>query len=239
MADEARHHHYIPQGYLRGFAQTRGERQWYVNVTDLDQKRTFTTNLLNVCGERDFMRVEMEGYEPDKLEKEMSKFEAQCVESIRRIAQTGKFEGDDANHVMNLMALLAVRSPEMRENIRDFHERVAKRTMDLVLAKKERWEGQMRQLRETGEPVHENLSYEDMKEFHERGEYEVTVRREYHIGTEFRLMPTVLEEMGKRLWTVYTTDGRQGESVTTNHPVTLTFIEPEKVPAWARSPALP
>lgn len=236
MAEEARHHHHIPQGYLRGFAQQRSARQWYINVTDLEQKKTFTTNVRNVCGERDFMRVEMEGYEPDKIEKEMSNFEAQCIDAIRRIAQTGKFEGDDANQAMNLMALFAVRSPEMRENIRDFHERIAKRTMDLVLAKKERWEGQMQQLRDAEKQVNEDLTYEDMKEFHERGEYDVTVRREYHIGTEFRLMPKVLEEIGKRLWTVYRTDGKHGEFVTTNHPVTLTFIEPDKLPAWARSP---
>lgn len=234
MAEESRHHHYIPQAYLRGFARPKSGRQWYTNVTDLAGDRAYPTNVRNVCGERDFMRAEIAGHEPDKIEKEMSNFEAKCIEAIRRVAQTAKFDGEDANLTLNFMALLAVRSPETRENIRDFHERVAKRMMDLSLATKERWEGQMAQLRARGGPVNDDLTYEDMKAFHEAGQYKVTVRREYQIGTEFRLMPTVLEELGKRLWTVYTTDGSYGEFITTNRPVTLSFIEPENIPPLYR-----
>lgn len=237
MADEARHHHYIPQGYLRGFAQKRGERQWYIHVNDLEAKRSFPTNVRNVCGERDFNRVELEGHPPDRLEKEMSAFETKCVEAIRRIAATGKFDGEDADLTLNLMALFAVRSPEMRENIRDFLARVAQQIMRLSLATKERWEGQMRHMREAGRPVNDNIMYEDMVDFVERGEYEITVKREYHLGTEFQLMPKVLEQLGHRRWTVYTTDGKNGEFITTNRPVTLTYIDPSRVPPWmAHSP---
>lgn len=234
MAEESRHHHYIPQAYLRGFAQPRGARQWYTHVTDLPEERSYITNIRNVCGERDFMRFEHEDHEPDRIEKEMSNFESKCIEAIRRVAETSKFEGEDANLTLNLMALLAVRSPEMRENMRDFHERVAKRMMDLSLATQERWEGQMAQLCAAGGKVNDNLSYEDMKSFHEGGQYKVSVRREYQIGVEFRLMPTVLEELGKRLWTVYTVDGTYGEFITTNRPVTLSYIEPDKVPPLFR-----
>lgn len=176
------------------------------------------------------MRVDMDGYEPDKIEKEMSPFETKSIEAIRRVASTGRFQGEDANLTLNLMALLAVRSPEMRENIRGFHERVAKQIMSVSLATRERWQGLMDQLRATGKLVNDSVTYEDMKAFVQRGEYDVTVAREYHIGTEFEMMSTVLEELGKRRWTVYTTDGKQGEFITTNRPVTLTYIDPSKVP---------
>ena len=237
MVKEARHHHYIPQGYLRGFAQRRGERQWYVHVTDLEQRRSFQTNTRNVCGERDFMRINIAGHAPDRVEKELAAFEKKSIEAIRRVAAGRKFEGEDGNLTMNLMALLAVRSPEMRESMREFHERIAKRVMDLSLATKQRWEEQMQQLRVAGKMVNDDLTYEDIKAFHTGGQYKVTVKREFQMGTEFQLMPTVLEELGKRLWTVYTTDGKQGEFVTTDRPVTLTYIDPSKVPAsMARSP---
>jgi hypothetical protein len=36
------------------------------------------------CGKRDFMRVEMEDYQSDGIEKEMSNFEMQCIDAIRR-----------------------------------------------------------------------------------------------------------------------------------------------------------
>lgn len=234
MSEESRHHHYIPQAYLRGFAQKRGARQWYTHVTDFAEDRIYPTNIRNVCGERDFMRIEIEGHEPDKIEKKMSGFETKCIEAIRRVAETSKFEGEDANLTLNLMALLAVRSPEMRENMRDFHERVAKLTLDIALATEERWESQMVQMRAKGGPVGDNVTYEDIKSFHEGGQYKVMVGREYHMGTEFQLMSTVLEELGKRLWSVYATDGTYGEFITTNRPVTLSFIEPDKVPPLYR-----
>lgn len=235
MPSEPRHHHFIPQGYLRGFAQQRGSRQWYTHVTNLVKGSSYLTNVRNVCGERDFMRVEMDGYAPDAIEKEMSNFEALCIAAIRRVAETSIFSGEDANLILNFMALLAVRSPEMRENVRGFHERVAKQIMDLTLATKARWEGQMAHMRANGGLVNDDLTYEDMKAFHEGGQYEITVRREYHMGTEFKLMPTVLEELGKRSWTLYIADGTYGEFITTNRPVTLTYIEPEKVPPVYRS----
>jgi hypothetical protein len=234
MADIARHHHYIPQGYLRGFAQKRSGRQWYVHVTDLAQKRSYPTNTRNVCGERDFMRIDVAGHAPDRVEKDLSAFETKSVEAIRRVAASGKFEGEDATLTLNLMALLAVRSPEMRENMRDLHEKIANRVMDLSLATRERWKQQMEQLRDAGKAVNEDLTYEDMKAFHDGGQYKVTVKREFHMGAEFQMMPTVLEELGKRLWTVYTTDGKRGEFVTTDRPVTLTYVDPSKVPAWMR-----
>jgi hypothetical protein len=233
MADEARHHHYIPQAYLKGFAQQRSERQWHTHVTDFQAQRTYTANVRNVCGQRDFMRIELDGHAPDAVEKEMANFEAQCIGAIRRVAETGKFDGEDANWTLNFMALLAVRSPEMRENLRGFHEQVAKRVMDVALATKDRWEGQAARMRADGVPVDE-VSYEDVKAFHEGEQYKVTLAREYHIGTEFKMMDAVLELLGQRLWTVYTTHGSTGEFLTTNRPVTLTYIDPEKIPPFYR-----
>jgi len=233
MANEARHHHYIPQAYLKGFAVKRSERQWYTHVTDFSADRTYTANVRNVCGERDFMRIEVAGYAPDAIEKEMANFEAQCIGAIRRIAQTGNFNGDDANWTLNLMALMAVRSPEMRENIRDFHEQVAKRVMDLALATKDRWERQTARMRADGVPVND-ITYEEVKSFHKREQYKVTLLREYQIDTEFKMMEQVLELLSQRLWTVYKTDGSTGEFLTTNRPVTLIYIDAEKVPSLYR-----
>jgi hypothetical protein len=234
MAAEARHHHYIPQGYLRGFAQNRSERQWYVHVADLEKKRGYCANTRNVCGQRDFMRVDIDGHPPDRVEKDLSGLESKCIEAIRRVSTSKKFEGEDASLIINLMALLAVRSPEMRENMRDFNERVMKQVVGITLSSKERWEAQMMQLRSAGKPVNDDLTYEDMKAFHEEGNYKVTVNREYQIGTEFQMVPTVLELLSKRMWTLYSVDGKHGEFVTTNRPVTLTFIDPSKVPGLMR-----
>lgn len=230
MGSEARHHHYVPQGYLRGFGHKKG-KNWFVFANDLGTGRSYETNTRNVCGERDFMRFESEGHAPDVLEKELSKLEGAACEAIRNVVRAAKFESEDKVLILNLMALLAVRSPERRESMRQSHETVAKRLLDLILADKERWDAETEKL---GDANSSTVSYEQAKEFHERGEYTIQVNRERHIISEFDVFDTVLRLLGRRLWTLYTTNGEHGDFVTTNRPVAISFNEPEKVPLSMR-----
>ena len=229
---EARNHHYIPQGYLRGFGWKRGKHHLVV-VHDFQNKRTYETNTRNVCAERDFMRFEAQGRKPDWLENELSKLESKACEAIRNVVQARTFAGEDKNYILNLMALLAVRSPEQRENMRDFQARIATRVMDLVLEKKELWESENRRMQESTGETH-NVTYEQAKEFHERGEYKIEVAREHHIGTEMKLFATVLQLLNHRNWTMYVTDGTYGEFITTDRPVVLAYMDPERAPQYMR-----
>lgn len=230
MGSEARHHHYVPQGYLRGFGHKKG-KNWFVFASDLGTGRSFEANIRNVCGERDFMRFETKDHAPDVLEKELSKFEGTACEAIRSVVRTAKFESEEKVVILNLMALLAVRSPERRESMRQSHETVLKRVLDLTLANKERWDSQVEKL---GAANPGQVSYEQVKEFHERAEYTIEVNRERHILSEFDVLDTVLQLLGRRRWTLYTTNGEHGDFVTTNRPVVISFTEPEKVPPFMR-----
>lgn len=237
MADNSRmtnsrNHHYIPQGYLRGFGIRRGKHHMVV-VHDFQGKRTYETNTRNVCAERDFMRFEAQGRKPDWLEEEFSKLESKACEAIRHVVQTRIFEGDDKNYILNLMALLAVRSPEQRENMRDFQARVATRIMDLILEDRDRWESENKRMQEATGRTHK-VTYEEAKEFHERGDYKIKVLRERHITTEIKLFEAVLQLLGQRKWTLYVADGTYGEFITTDRPVVIAYIEPEKVPKYLR-----
>jgi len=61
---DSRNHHYIPQGYLRGFGWKRGKHHMVV-VHDFQERKTYETDTRNVCAQRDFMRFEAEGRKPD------------------------------------------------------------------------------------------------------------------------------------------------------------------------------
>jgi hypothetical protein len=229
---ESRNHHYIPQGYLRGFGWKRGKHHMVV-VHDLQEKKTYETNTRNICAQRDFMRFEVKGRKPDWLEEEFGKLESEAVAAIRDVAKSGVLDGENKNYILNLMALLAVRSPEQRENMREFQARVAERVMDLVLEDKQRWESQIKKMEETkGNPS--LVTYEDAKDFHRRGEYKIEVARERHIQTEIDLYNTVLQLLGQRKWTLYLVPGDYGEFITTSRPVVIAYIDPEKVPAYLR-----
>jgi hypothetical protein len=75
----ARRHHYVPQCYLNGFVTDR-EKPKLIAV-DLATRRTFETTPANVAAERDFHRIDIDGYAPDALENAFSEFETQVAHS--------------------------------------------------------------------------------------------------------------------------------------------------------------
>lgn len=229
MAKEARHHHYIPQCYLRGFGVGNGKR-CKVTVADLQTGSYFETNPRNIGGVRDFNRVAVDGMKPDALEGMLSTFEGKVADAIRNVSQNSKFEGEDRLAILNLIALLAIRSPQQRENLRRFEERLLKQVIGLTLATKERWEGQIQQLKAAGKPVDDSLTYDDMKAFYDKDKYDITMNNEHHIGLEFTGIDAVLPALVHRKWRLHTTTRAQGCFVTSDHPVLLSYKDPEKVP---------
>jgi hypothetical protein len=83
-----------------------------------------------------------------------------------------------------------------------------------------------------GEP---KLTYEEVKEFHERGEYDILLNRGYHIGLELRTHDPVLHALAARKWTLYLSDDATGCFVTTDRPVMLTYVNPMDVPPLYRN----
>lgn len=204
-----------------------------VVVHDLQGKKTYETNTRNICAQRDFMRFQVKGRKPDWLEEEFGKLESEAVAAIRDVAKSGVFDGENKKYILNLMSLLAVRSPEQRENMREFQARVAEGVMDLVLEDKERWEFQIKEMEETT-GKQSLVTYEEAKDFYRRGEYTIEVARERHIQTEIDFYNTVLQLLGQRKWTLYLVSGDYGEFITTSRPVVIAYIDPEKVPEYLR-----
>jgi hypothetical protein len=238
MSTEARHHHHIPQFYLRGFAANTGKGDYKLTVANVAAGRFFETNPRNVGGKRDFNRIEIEGHPPDALEQKLAGFEAEVAESLRRVAESQKFAGDERRNVLNFIALLAVRSPQMREHVRKMQEELMKKMLSISLTSKQRWEQQEAKMIAAGKgppPGEPRLTYEQVKEFHEHGEYDILLNRGYHIGLELRTHDPVLRALAARKWTLYTSDDTAGCFVTTDRPVMLTYVKPMEVPLFHRN----
>lgn len=215
---EARGHHYISQCYLKRFTRN-GSKKSQLWVCDLANGHSFSTVPANVAKERDFNRIE--GLPPGELDNRLGVFERAADKALDMIEQTRTLENFDAwLHVLNLAALFAVRTPRMRESVREFHERVARMMMDVTLAKPERWESSMRQAREAGHlPAESSVTYEQIKDFHDRGEYTLSVSTTHHIGLEFHVFEPVLRTLVSRKWTLYVAAPDSGGFITTDTPV--------------------
>jgi len=88
---EARKHHYISAFYLRGFSVGKGKHR-KIQVARLPENRFSDENPKKVAVVPDFMRVEIEGMQPDGLENALSKFETAAAEAIVRVAGSGSLK---------------------------------------------------------------------------------------------------------------------------------------------------
>ena len=152
MATKA-NHHFIPQFYLRGFAEGIG-RQARLFTFDRETKRSFTTKVRNVGSTRYFNRVEADGIHPDAVEDGYAEIEAGISTHLVEVIDAQAFpSGKHFNSIINLVANVSVRNPRFRENISGFLEDVAKQVLNVSLSSEEIWSSQLRQMKQNGVPL--------------------------------------------------------------------------------------
>lgn len=228
----ARHHHFLSQCYLKGF--TRGEsKKSKLAVIDAKNTRHFQTTPRNVGGMRDFNRIESEGVDPNHLELELAKFESRAASALNNLRKTLDFSGETKDVLLNLIALISIRSPERREHMKNFEVQVAEKIMSMTLDSKERWESQVSKL-EGNNSQKNKVSYEDAKKFFESKQYTIEVAREHHIRMEMKQIDAILPYLFHRKWLLLVTDDIAGPFITTDRPMNLSWKEPEKVPPFHR-----
>lgn len=224
---EARNHHYVPQGYLRFFGDRAG-RKARVFVTDLERRKQFTTLVRNIGASRDFNRIETDLHEPNALEKAYGEFETQATEAIRRIDSSKTLSStEDFIVVLNLIALLAIRNPRVRSSYSDFMENIWKRSAELIVHSRERWEATEKKMREAGYTNSADISYEEMKDFVQRGEYDVETSTTAHASMELKQLTFMTDLLAKRKWKLLVSSSNTGDFITSDHPVCLIPTRPE------------
>ena len=111
----ARKHHYVPQMYLSGFTDEKGQ----CFAVDASTRASFRSAPEGISAKRDYNLIEAPGVPPDALEKELGNFEGVIAPGIKRIRETASFgeNGKDREDVINLITLLAVRNPRTRKDM--------------------------------------------------------------------------------------------------------------------------
>jgi hypothetical protein len=215
----ARKHHYVPQMYLSGFADPNGQ----CFVVDASTRNSFTTSPGNIAAERDFNRIDLEGVPPDALEKELGKFEGVIAPALQRVRTDGTFKDpSDREDVINLITLLVVRNPRKRENIDLLMGDLLQLMLDMSLESKERWEGQVAQMKKYGTwPKDAAADYEEYKKFANENKGALLVSKQFQIELELEHLARMYPYFDARRWRVLKAKDNTGGFVTTDHPVCL------------------
>lgn len=218
-----RKHHYVPQFYLRGFV---GEKD-QLFVCDRPSEKSFRTTPKNVAAERDFNTVEIEGIDPAAVEKALADFEGKVAPALERIKEAKSLSvKEDRDALMNLICALAIRNPRQRATINDFVAELADKILRLGLATKERWEGQVEEMKKAGVwDAGSEVSYEEMKKYSEDRTKRISVAKEFNIAVEAEQHGRLLQHIGNRKWQLMVARNDTGGFVTTDVPVCLHWTD--------------
>src|SRR4030042_1947343 len=235
MSKQARHHHYIPQFYLRGFLPT-GQKKPVLTVIDLKEQRVFQTGTQVIGGIHDFNRIEAERVLPDSLENSLSFFEGQVAAALKELEEQRTFVDKPIfDTIINFIALLAIRHPLVRTNVANAQASLTKMVLAAILANKERYESNLRKARRDVADIEEDIPYEEMKESFDSEEYHIVVPNEFHIDMEFKGIDMILPYLFGRGWILIVADENAGPFVTCDRPVILEWKHPESMPPFYRN----
>lgn len=96
--------------------------------------------------------------------------------------------------------------------------------MGLALSTKEIWESQMRQMREAGYPVEDDLTYEEMKRFNDGKKYDIIIDQTHLIGMEFKMLDPVLQCSARRNW-CFASVPEGYQYISSDDPVVLSWVD--------------
>lgn len=218
----ARRHHYVPQFYLRGFTRNRGKKSKFFAV-DIVGRKSFWTTPANVCAVRDFNRVEAPGLTADALETSLSQFESVVARGLQTIIENRTTRDSKAwNCVLNLMSVMAVRNPHTRRQMERFQSEILQHIARLTVQSRELWEGTLKGMLKDGSiDKPPKVSYEQIKQFVDKGEYTISFPPGYHTVMEFGAQGAVLNALAHRKWLLLSVEPGCGEFITTDLPVCL------------------
>jgi Protein of unknown function (DUF4238) len=218
-----RRQHFVPQFYLRGFVGETG----MLFVIDRPSKKSFRTPPKNVAAERDFNRVDVEGMDPNAIEKDLAEFESKVAPALKRVKAAKSLDDKkDRDAAMNLICALAIRNPRQRARINDFVAELMQRAGETIVATKEQWESLVRRMKAAGiGDDSSSVPYEEMKKFIKERRYKIEVRNELNVSLEIDEHDSLLQYLSARRWQILVANEGSGGFVTTDVPVCITWLD--------------
>lgn len=217
----ARRHHYLPQSYLSGFTDS-GTKDGRFYVVDVGSGHRFRTSPINVAVSKDFNRVDIEGLPSDTLENAFSPMEGMAANAIATTVRSGAFPNDeDYSSILNLICLVAVRNPAMRNAFNAAREHTIKIIGQALVSRKEVFEHNMKSAKDAGYDISDNVTFDEMKEFIEGEEYDIEFHPQGNLRIEMNAFNTMLPLLGDRTWSLILAPDAGPEFICSDHPVAL------------------
>lgn len=222
--NQARHHHYLSQCYLRGFTKNRGVKS-KLTAFDLKNKKIFESNTRNVGGVRDFNRIDAEDVDPNVLESTLAEFEGSVATELNNLSQGKPFSGETKDILLTFISLLAVRTPAMREHLQSQITPIVEMVAKMTVLNQERYEDTIRDYEEKSAKSLPVVPFEKMKNFVEGGQFSISVKREFLIAAEMEMSKAIDTALRSRSWRLFRSTDESCTFITSDHPVSLMWTD--------------
>ncbi len=213
MSNIARNHHYIPQSYLRGFLDLSLKKE-QLHVIDKIERRHFVTSPRNVGSQRDFNRVEIPGMPIDELEKRFAQIDGEVARVLKYIVKNKILPEDtDMGLLINFVASLLGRNPQIRSNMADATTEIIKQMVTSLVSSRA-----------------VVTEYEDMKRFVEEDRYHINLRGHHLKYESDAIRDVILPHLSQRKWSLLIAEEDTSDFVCSDHPALLVCTNPPDNP---------
>ena len=227
-----RRHHYLPQFYLEGFTAT-GARDDYLHVLDQRSGKRWKAKVPEVAYEKDLYEIP-DDQDTTAMERGFSRIESILAPAVKRVrGKQGISPGDDLAKLLNFVAMMACRVPLELEQIHRPFEQISKAMMRESVMTPERWEDVRASMEADGIDM-SNASYDVMKDFVDRDEFDVRADQGTILWTMLEQMGAILPYLFARTWSLAVAPQGGPSFICSDRPVSLIWTS-DPVPGW-RSP---
>jgi hypothetical protein len=240
MSKQPRKHHYVPQFYLAGFTDN-GIASGTLYVLDKSKQTQWSSTPKDSAHQRDFHAVDLgPNIDPMGVEKRLAIFEGQQSVVLKRILDDEALpgSGDEAiGPLINLVALLAVRVPRIRQTVSDFIDQAEKMALRALFATK-KGRDQFRQFVEqnkaTLDPMQraeverllrKDSDLDEMAEFVGSGRYTVSYDQTWEVQMMLRMTITLMPWLSLRNWSLWVAAEGTPDVICSDSPVGLAWTK--------------
>lgn len=220
MRNTARNHHYVPQFYLRGFSDPNLQNE-QLHVIDKEKRRHFVTTPRNIASQRDFNRINIQGYPMDAIERQLAQIEGRVATVLRSIAENATLpeENTDIDYLIVFAAILAANNPQIRDRLIDRDRETFRQMMQSSVASRETYESRLSYL-----GIEDQIGYEAAKAFVESGKYTISIKDPfgYYLAVVFHgLYEAVLPVYSTMEWSLVITEEDETDFICSDLPAVL------------------
>ena len=216
-------HHYLSQFYLAGFT-SNGKKNGDLYCFELKTKRVRKSKVKEEGHEKYFNKIDLENYDENYLEMELSRFESEAASIFNKIT-TNKClpsTSEDWGILFYFISLMGIRNPDIRETIDSAKTNLLKVMLQFALASSKTWENfKENQLNDLDLPEIKNLSYmEACKKLYDLN-FNLKSQPTEHIKTELPMVKRVAELLSHREWSLIDASKSKYDFITSDRPVKL------------------